>query len=381
MEVISSWNTTLDMIREWTENIIYGLGVSGSALHVLSLVVLILFTALMAWLSYYVCRAIIVPIVQNLTRHTANKWDDIVLGLPVLKAACQIVPAIVVWTFLPMVFYKSDIVRELIARATAIYITVMTIHLCFVFISQLKSLDTGRRSSAQQYILSFLGLLRITVAFIGGVVIIALAIGRNPLSLLAGLGAASAVIMLVFKDTIEGLVAGIRLTSADMLHVGDWITVSSVGANGTVTEMSLTTVKVRNFDNTIVTVSPKTLVSGSFQNWKGMQGSTGRRVNRKIYIDFRSIHFTNEDKTETNIGKYRKAVEKYLKDNPLVNPKMTLMVRQQEATQCGLPIEVYFFLKEKTWVPYEHQLAAVMEHIYCMAADYDLKIYEQYPEQ
>lgn len=116
MEVISSWNTTLDMIREWTENIIYGLGVSGSALHVLSLVVLILFTALMAWLSYYVCRAIIVPIVQNLTRHTANKWDDIVLGLPVLKAACQIVPAIVVWTFLPMVFYKSDIVRELIAR-------------------------------------------------------------------------------------------------------------------------------------------------------------------------------------------------------------------------------------------------------------------------
>lgn len=381
MKVIDSWNTTLDLIREWTENIISGLGVNGTALHILSLVVLILLTALIAWLSYYICRAIIVPVVQKFTQHTANKWDDIILGLPVLQSACQIVPAIVVWTFLPMVFYKSDIVRELIARATAIYITVMAIRLCFVFISQLKSLDTGRRSSAQQYILSFLGLLRIAVAFIGGIVIIALAIGRNPLSLLAGLGAASAVIMLVFKDTIEGLVAGIRLTSADMLHVGDWITVSSVGANGIVTEMSLTTVKVRNFDNTIVTVSPKTLVSGSFQNWKGMQGSTGRRVNRKIYIDFRSIHFTNEDKTETNIGKYRKAVENYLKDNQLVNSKMTLMVRQQEATQCGLPIEVYFFLKEKTWVPYEHQLATVMEHVYCMASDYGLKIYEQYPEQ
>jgi miniconductance mechanosensitive channel len=141
-------------------------------------------------------------------------------------------------------------------------------------------------------LLSFCGLLRVVVIFIAVIVVIAIILGRNPMTLLAGLGATSAILMLVFKDTIEGLVAGIRLTSAEMLHVGDWITVPSTQADGPVIEMSLTTVKVRNFDNTIVTVSPTTLVNGSFQNWKGMQASEGRRVKRRVYFDFRSLAFT-----------------------------------------------------------------------------------------
>lgn len=381
MKATNNWNDILDNIRQWTENVIMSVGIEGSMVVVLRHIILIAFIALMAWLSYYVCKAIVVPLVEKLTKRTSNTWDDVVFGLPVLKAVCQIVPAIIVWGFLPLVFYQTDIVMELLTRATAIYITVMTIRLCFIFISQLRKLDAGKGTSKRQYIFSFLGILRIAVGFIGGIVIIALAIGKNPLALLAGLGAASAVIMLVFKDTIEGLVAGIRLTSADMLHVGDWITVKTVGADGIVTDLSLTTVKVRNFDNTIVTISPMTLVSGSFQNWKGMQGGTGRRVNRLIYLDFRSIHFVDEEKTTTNIGQFRDAVEEYLRQNPFVNTNMTLMVRQKEATQCGMPIEVYFFLKEKTWVPYEHQLAGIIEHIYCMAPDYGLKLYEQYPEQ
>lgn len=170
-----------------------------------------------------------------------------------------------------MVFYQYSLVQELVARVTAIYITVSVIRLCFVFINQLKILDTGRRTSIQQYVLSFLGVLRVASVFVGAIVIIAIAIGQNPLKLFAGLGATSAILMLVFKDTIEGLVAGIRLTSANMLHVGDWITVPGTEVNGTVIEMNLTTVKVRNFDNTIFTISPKTLVGGTFQNWKGMQ--------------------------------------------------------------------------------------------------------------
>lgn len=141
------------------------------------------------------------------------------------QSLCGIVPAIVVWKLLPMVFYQYSLVQELVARVTAIYITVSVIRLCFVFINQLKILDTGRRTSIQQYVLSFLGVLRVASVFVGAIVIIAIAIGQNPLKLFAGLGATSAILMLVFKDTIEGLVAGIRLTSANMLHVGDWITV------------------------------------------------------------------------------------------------------------------------------------------------------------
>lgn len=381
MKNIIDWNQTMEAVRVWTENIVIGLGFHGAAVTVMRHLLLVILAALIAWLSDRLCRWILIPVVKRITRRTKTKWDDIVLGEPVLKAFCGIVPAVVVWKLLPLVFYQFSFLQELVARLTAIYITVASIRLCFVFINQLKLLDTGRRTSVQQYILSFLGVLRVASLFVGVIVIIAIAIGQSPLRLFAGLGATSAILMLVFKDTIEGLVAGLRLTSADMLHVGDWITVDSVGANGIVTEMSLTTVKVRNFDNTIITISPKTLVSGSFQNWKGMQGAAGRRVNRVVYFDFRSIRYADAEKNETNMGLFRQAVEDYLRANPLVNTDMTLMVRQKEATQCGLPVEIYFFLKQKEWVPYEHQLAAIMEHVYMMADDYGLKIYEQYPEQ
>lgn len=371
----------MDTIRVFVEDIIRGWGLSESVIPFVRHAILLLIATLLAFLADVLCRRLIVPLINKLTRHTKAKWDDILFGAPVLNAACDIVPAVIVWWLLPLVFYQYPTVQELLARLTAIYITITSVRLCLVFINQLNKLDKGPRTSMQQYVVSFIGVLRIVAIFIGGIVVVAIAIGRSPLTLIAGLGATSAVLMLVFKDSIEGLVAGIRLTSADMLHVGDWITVPSTGANGTVTEMSLTTVKVQNFDNTIVTISPKTLVSGSFQNWKGMQTSGGRRVNRRFYIDFRSIHYTDNKKTTTNIGQYRDAIEEYLRNNELVNTSMTFMARQLEATQCGLPIEVYFFLKQKTWVDYEHQLAGIMEHIYCMAADYGLKIYEQYPEQ
>ena len=199
----------------------------------------------------------------------------------------------------------------------------------------------------------------------------------------------------------------------------------SVDANGIVEEMSLTTVKVRNFDNTIVTISPTTLVNGSFQNWIGMQNSGGRRVKRLVYFDFRSIrlvddllkqkliskHFATEDSFKlkeslqkalekdrqegkdiedlknpaalapTNLQLYRKFMEKYLRQRPEINTELTLMVRHLEATQCGLPIEFYFFIKDMVWVNYEHILADIMEHAYALANEFELKIYEQYPEQ
>lgn len=394
---IINWNEVMETVRVWLENIIIGMGFRGGIVPVLRHLLLILFAALVAWLSYALCRWLFTPLVNRLTSHSKSKWDDVLFGQPVLKSLCGIVPAIVVWKLLPMVFYQYSLVQELVARVTAIYITVSVIRLCFVFINQLKILDTGRRTSIQQYVLSFLGVLRVASVFVGAIVIIAIAIGQNPLKLFAGLGATSAILMLVFKDTIEGLVAGIRLTSANMLHVGDWITVPGTEVNGTVIEMNLTTVKVRNFDNTIFTISPKTLVGGTFQNWKGMQGSGGRRVKRIIYFDFRSIHYvdatvpttapaakdkqTKPQEKLTNMALYRQAAEEYLAHNPVVNQELMYMVRQLEPTQCGLPMEVYFFLRQKEWKTYEHQAAGIMEHLFMMAGDYGLKIYQQYPEQ
>ena len=368
-------------IQIFIDHLLVVSGFHGSEVPILRHVLLILVAALLSVLSYLFFRVVLVPLITRMTRDRSLTYANVIFERPVLLAFCGIVPAVVIWKLLPMVFFQYPFVRMVLTRLTAIYLTFATVRLCFTFISQLKLFGNGRRTSKQQYILSFLGVVRIIVAFLAVVVTVSIIIDRSPMTLLAGLGATSAVLMLVFQDTIQGLVAGIRLTSNDMLHVGDWITVDSAGADGIVTEMSLTTVKVQNFDNTIVTVPPMALVSGSFKNWKGMQDGGGRRVNRKVYLDFRSIRYTDDSKKETNIGQFRRAVEDFLIADERVNNKMTLIVQQLEATQSGLPVGVCFFLKVKGGNDFEHQLADIMEHIYLMAGSFGLVIYQQFPEQ
>ena len=373
----------MEEIRKFVESLIEMAGVTGDIVPMLRHVLLTVTAIFLAMLSDFLCRKILVPVVLKITAKTEVAWDDILFNKKVLISACHIVPAVVIWKLMPLVYLEFPIFKEILERATGIYIVVMSVRTALVFIASFKGLEeeNGRRSSARQYFHTFCGVLRILMLFVAGVVVVAILLGKNPMTLFAGLGATSAVLMLVFKDTILGLAAGIRLTSNDMLHKGDWITVKSVDANGIVEEMSLTTVKVRNFDNTIVTISPATLVNGSFQNWIGMQTSGGRRVQRKVYFDFRSIKFVDSKSKETNMARYRKYMEKYLRERPEVNTSMTLMVRQLEATQCGLPMEFYFFIKDKVWVNYEHILADIMEHAYALANEFDLKIYQQYPEQ
>ena len=394
----------MEEIRIFVEELIGLTGLTGTIVPIVRHALLILVAILLAVLSDYLCRKLFVPAFLKVTSKTEAKWDDVLFNEKVLNSACHIVPAIVVWTLIPMVFYQIPLVSEITARLTAIYITVMSVRTATVFINSFNYLDTQtNRSSAQQYLKSFCGVLKIVMIFIAAVVVVAIVLGKNPMTLFAGLGATSAILMLVFKDTIEGLVAGVRLTSNNMLHRGDWITVPSTQINGIVKEINLTTVKVQNFDNTIITISPTSLVNGSFQNWIGMQESPGRRVQRKIYFDFRSVKRvpvaakTSDAATKevsspkkigeqelipvSNIGQFRLHIEEYLKERSDVNTQMMVMVRQLEATQCGLPIEIYFFLKQKEWKSYEEHLADIMEYIYVTAAEYGLKIYEQYPDQ
>ena len=388
----------MEVINTYTDYLISLVGLEGDLVPVVRHGLLVLVAILLSALAGLVCRKVFVPLILKMTTRTEAKWDDVLFNERVLVSACQIVPAIVIWQLLPMVFSKFPVVRELLTRATAIYITVMSVRLALVFISSFKNLEGEKRTSTQQYLYSFMGVMKILMLFIAVIIVISILIDRDPVKLFAGLGATSAVLMLVFQDTIKGLVAGVRLTSNDMLHKGDWITVPKAGANGIVEEITLTTVKIRNFDNTIVTVTPQTLVDDSFQNWNGMQQGEGRRVNRKVYYDFRSIRLMDESLWEhvvergyykreeirgqtVNLTLYRNYVERFLRQHKEVNAEMTLMVRQLEATQCGLPVEFYFFLKDKTWVNYEHHLAEIMEQIYALATEFGLKIYEQYPDQ
>ena len=386
----------MDQITKYIEELLAYTTLSGGWLSFVTMFALCAVTALVAWLVYMLCIKIVTPLLVRITKHTDMIWDDYLLNPQVLHSACNVVPAIVVWQMLPPLFIAHPVIQTLASKATAIYITIAVMRLAITFIGSFKLFDSEKdhRTAAQQYFHSFCGVLKIVVLFLGVIVIVAIVINRSPLTLLAGLGATSAVLMLVFKDSITGLVAGIRLTSNNMVSKGDWITVDKLGANGVVEDITLSTVKVRNFDNTIVTLPPQKLIEDSFQNWQGMQQSGGRRVTRMIYIDFHSIGIAddnlkqrlverkliNKDDMHSNVVNltlFRNYIEWWIYNNKEVNTDLTFMVRQLQPTNTGLPIEVYFFLKNKEWKTYEHNLAEIMERIYAFAPEFGLKIYQR----
>ena len=384
----------MERIVIFVEHIINVCGLTGSAVPVVRHALLVLITVFLAAAAGFMCKKIIVPVILKATRRTKATWDDIIFNERVLNSACHIVPAIVVWMLLPWIFYQFPTVQMLIGRITAIYITVMTVITIVTFIDSFKLFESEKRTATQQYLYTFCGLLKIVMIFIAVIVVVSIVINKNPMVLLAGLGATSAIMMLVFQDTITGLVAGVRLTSNDMLRKGDWITVAKSGIDGIVEEISLTTVKVRNFDNTIMTISPKTLVDDSFQNWKGMQESAGRKVVRRIYFDFNTIGIVTPDTRKTIVGNgyfkdddieynavnitlLRRHIEQWLRDNDDVNPDMTILARQAEATQNGLALEFVFFLKHKGGIPFEHAISRIIEYIIAITPDFGLRIYQQ----
>ena len=376
---IKVYNRQMDKIQLWVRQVVEACGLVGDGVAYVTHAVLVILAILLAVVAGLLCQKILVPIVLRLTKKTEAKWDDVIFNRKVLMTACSIVPAIVIWMLLPWTFYDFPTVREVLTRLTAIYITVMAVRTLIVFADSFKLLEDGPRTAHQQYLYSVCGVLKIIVVFVAVIVIIAIIINKDPTTLFAGLGAASAILMLAFQDTIKGLVAGIRLTNNDMIHIGDWVTVPSAGANGRVEEISLTTVKIRNFDNTIITVTPQTLVDGSFQNWLGMEQREGRKQVRKVYFDFRSL--TVGDDGVANITKYRHHIEQWLRDNPKVIGEKNPLVRQAEAAQAGCCVEFIFWLRSQAAIDYEHDTSDIMEYIYASCADYGLRIYQQFPEQ
>ena len=382
----------METIRLFVERLIVACGISGISVPIVRHIVLALVVVIVAYLSFVIGRQLIL-FLTKIVMKKGTQWNPLLL-----LSVSRIIPAIVVRALMPLVFYQYPWVRLSLSRATAVYITVMATLAAVALLNSFEGNEGQNLTATQQYFKSFRGVLKIVIFFLGAIVAIALLIGRSPMTLIAGLGATSAVLMLVFKDTISGLVAGIQLTSNNMVRKGDWITVPNSAVDGVVEEITLTTVKVRNFDHTIVTVTPQTLVSDSFQNWMGMQKSDGRRVKRKAFYDFRHIKLATDDLKkqlvekgyftanelqgeQVNMALYRQYVERMLAQDGRVNHHLSCLVRQLEATSSGLPLEFYFFLADKEWVAYEHQVADLMEKIYALAADFDVLIYQTTPQQ
>lgn len=376
----------MEKIKTMIESLIGWMGLPGDYVPAVRYAILVVLAFILAWLAGWLCRTFVVPVLLKISSKTEAKWDDVIFSRRVLLSACHIIPAIVIWLLLPLVFFEYPKVEDIVGRLTAIYFTVMMVRTVIVFIDSFKLLENGQRSSKQQYLYSICGVLKILMIFISVIVVVAIIINKNPATLFAGLGAASAILMLAFQDTIKGLVAGIRLTSNDMLHIGDWITVPSAGANGKVEEIALTMVKVRNFDNTVVTLSPQSLVDGSFQNWQGMMENEGRKQVRRVYYDYSSIVTENPETPEspdkrplatTNITRFRHDIEQWLSQHPKTIDSRPCLVKQAETPQAtGCCLEFIFWLKAQDAITYEHDTSDIMEYIYAAGAEYGLKIFQ-----
>ena len=356
--------------------------------------VVVLSILLLVYVLDTICRKAIIPIIRKVTSKTQMTWDEHLLNDEVLNNACHLIPPAVFYLLIPLAFPEESEMLEFIFKICYIYIVIAAMKLICSFISSLYTLSNEHEKLKEHTLKGFYQMLKLVVVCVGVIIIIATLIDKSPLAILTGLGAGAAILMLVFQDMIKGLVAGVQLTANDMLRPGDWITVPKYGADGDVIDVSLTTVKVRNWDKTITTVPPYALVNDSFQNWRGMFDIGGRRVKRSINIDMHSIRFCTAEEMsryrqqpwmegfeetgshEVNLYVFRKYVEYYLRHHPKVNQELLLIVRQLQPTADGLPLELYFFSADTMWVKYEALQSEVFDHVLAVIHDFDLRVFQ-----
>lgn len=349
---------------------------------------------LAAFLSDLICRKAIVPAIKKLTAKTQATWDDYLFNSSVLANVCHLVPPIVIYVLLPFAFPDEQFTLAFFLKLCRVYIIAISMRLVCSFLTSLYTISNGHEKLKNHSLKGVYQMLKLVVICVGVIIIVSTLIDKDPVAILTGLGASAAILMLVFKDTIMGLVAGVQLAANNMLRPGDWITIPKYGADGTVVEVTLTTVKVQNWDRTITTVPPYALVSDSFQNWRGMHESDGRRIKRSLNIDMTTVGFCSArqwkefeergwldgfertGEQEVNLHVFRHYIECYLRRNPRVNADMTLMVRQLQPTPQGLPIELYFFSADKNWIPYERLQAEVFDHVLAVLPAFGLKVFQ-----
>ena len=385
-------------LGSWMNGILIGWGVDPKIANTFDEMIIAALLVILAIGLDYLCQAIFVGSMKKLAQHTHYQWDSLLLKRKVVHHLVHTIPGILVYALLPLAFIRGKGLLLLSQKICAVYIVFALLLAINGFILVFLDMYNMRQVNKNRPIKGFMQVLQVLLFFIGGIVIIAILIGKSPASLFAGLGASAAILMLVFKDTILGFVAGIQLSANDMLRPGDWITVPGSNANGIVQEITLNTVKIQNFDNTISTIPPYTLVSASFQNWRGMVESGGRRVMKSIFLDLNTIKFCTPDMlntfrkeiplladykpdegvTPTNSQMFRVYVEKYLTSLPVVNTDLDLIISQLQSTEYGVPIQIYFFSRNKIWKEYE-RIQSDIDHFFAMIPKFELKVY-QYSE-
>ena len=363
----------------------------------------------------FVAKRYILTSLTYLITRSKTKWDDAILRQGAPNRLAHLAPALVIFVLTPFALEGMETAIAFIRGATQIYMVIILTLVLDALLNTVEEIYRGFRASREIPIKGFIQISKIALYFLSAIFVISILLNKTPLFLLSGIGALTAVLMLIFRDAILGFVAGIQLAANRMVSNGDWIEMPKYGADGDVLEVTLTTVKVQNWDKTVTTIPTYALISESFKNWRGMQDSGGRRIKRAVNIDINSIRFCDEEmlerfgkiqyiseyidkkKTEleafntatkvdnaslangrrmTNVGTFRAYVQAYLLNHPMISNEMTFLIRQLQSTEYGLPIEVYVFSMDKIWANYEAIQSDIFDHILAVVPEFDLRVYQ-----
>lgn len=391
------------------------LGLSDFWTAIVRTILLIIVLFLASSFFHLIGNKLFIRFITRITKKTKSNIDDVFLENKVFYKITLLFPALGIYLFDDLILANSAFLQPFILGGANIYTIAVIASIISAALKSSEAILSDKKAFKDKPLTSYRQLLDILNFGVAVIIIISILIDKSPMYLLSALGAATAILLLVFKDSILGLTASIQLASNDMIKVGDWVTVAAYGADGDVLEINLNTVKVQNFDKTITTVPTYAFISNSFKNWRGMEESPGRRIKRAINIKIDSIQFASNElitrlesvellkqnlkakqieinefnqklkvdtntpingRRRTNLGLFRNYIEAYLKRNENINSDLTCMVRQLDATEHGLPLEVYCFSSNKNWVAYEGIMADIFDHIYASAPYFDIEIFQ-----
>lgn len=385
-----------DTFHETLKSTLTGWGFSGHIAEYIADFSVLIIILMASIIIYYITKVIINRILRRLVEKSNSKWDDFLYEEKVFTRLALLLPALFLQVALTPTISEYPEAIRIIGIVLRVYMTAVFLLVVVSFLNTVYRIYGEFEVADSKPIKGYLQVARIIVFIVGGISIISILIGESPMTLLAGLGAMSAILLLIFKDSILGFVAGVQLSGNKMLMIGDWITMPKYNADGTVIDVSLVTVKVLNFDNSVSFIPAYTLVSDSFQNWRSMAEAGGRRMKRSILIDIGTIRFVDEAIQEalkkrgievthlipegeemTNVGLFRSYLREYLKTLPNVNPEAFQIVRQLQATEFGLPLEVVAFFNPPDIIPYEHAVAKLFEHVFAVLPEFGLKAFQR----
>ena len=408
-------DSNIEKVVDVTYDILTKVGLSPTFASYTSAIINLIFLMIIAYGVFLICRYSFIRLFIVLARKTKTNFDDLLLSNKTPKFISHLIPLLLVYKAVP-VLLKDFIYWEVVfGKIIGIYIVVLILLIIRTIFNALRDYLKLKPRYSDKPIDSYIQVIMIVLWTFGVVAIILRLFNLSVESLIATFGAISAIILLIFRDTILGFIASIQVSVNDMVRIGDWITMDKFGADGDVIEINLATVKVRNFDNTTSTIPTYSLISDSFKNWRGMFNSEGRRIKRHVLIKSSSIRFLHEnelpelkkiqlisnyidqrqtdinkfnqsrtvDKTllmngrnMTNFGLFRKYINEYLVNHPGLNKNMVMMCRQLQSNEFGVPLEIYAFSKDKSWVNYEYIMADIFDHIIASVVYFDLEIYE-----